>query len=81
MSEWEDGMDGKIVRSSPYGRQLADVAYVNALEASNTALKAALKEAFDHLEWIGYGDAWERECARDAGLEQRVKAALEEKRT
>ncbi len=28
-------------------------------------LVAALKAAQEHLEYCGYGDAWERECAGD----------------
>ena len=25
--------------------------------------KKLLKEAYDHLEYCGYGDSWERECS------------------
>ena len=39
-------------------------------------LKAALQEAYDHLEWCNYGDAWESECARDAKLRQQIETAL-----
>ena len=25
--------------------------------------RSLLKEAFDHLEYCGFGDSWERECS------------------
>ena len=37
----------------------------------------ALQEANDHLEYCGYGDSWERECAIDGGLDKKIEAALE----
>ena len=40
------------------------------------ALADALKAARDHLEYVGYGDAWERECAESIGLEDEIKEAL-----
>lgn len=36
----------------------------------------ALQEAHDHLEYCGYGDSWERECARDSGLPEKIEEAL-----
>ena len=36
----------------------------------------ALKEARDHLEYCGYGDNWERECAIDSGLPEKIAEAL-----
>ena len=27
--------------------------------------EALLKEVYDHLEYCGYGDAWERSCATE----------------
>lgn len=39
-------------------------------------LLEALKEARDHLEYCGYGDKWERECAQEAKLSQKIDAAV-----
>jgi hypothetical protein len=39
-------------------------------------LVAALKAAKDHLDYCGYGDRWERECAKEAKLEQQIDNAL-----
>ncbi len=39
-------------------------------------LKEALTEARDHLEYCGYGDKWESECAERNGLEEKIEAAL-----
>lgn len=38
----------------------------------------ALNAAHEHLEWCGYGDSWERECAMEAKLPQKIEAALAE---
>ena len=38
-------------------------------------LRSLLKEAYRHLEWIGYGDSYESECARDDKLPQRLEEA------
>jgi hypothetical protein len=35
-----------------------------------------LKEAEAHLDYCGYGDSWERECAKASRLEERIAAAL-----
>jgi uncharacterized protein (DUF1684 family) len=37
----------------------------------------ALKSARDHLEYCGYGDSWERECAQASGLGNQIKKAVE----
>jgi hypothetical protein len=39
-------------------------------------LAKALKEAIDHLDYCGYGDSWERECAHDSGLPDRLETAM-----
>jgi hypothetical protein len=39
-------------------------------------LAEALSSASDHLDLCGYGDAWERECAKDAGLSEQIDQAL-----
>ncbi len=40
-------------------------------------LRAALTAAQEHLDYCGYGDSWERECARKAKLEEQIDTALE----
>ena len=44
-------------------------------------LVAALREAAAHLEYCGYGDSWERECAFDRShgqnLPEQIAEALE----
>ena len=37
-----------------------------------------LLEAQQHLEFCGYGDTYERECARDDKLPERISKALQE---
>lgn len=41
-------------------------------------LHAALEAASEHLDYCGYGDSWERECAREAKLPEQIEAALAE---
>ncbi len=43
------------------------------------ALYIALEEAKDHLEYCGYGDAWERSCALEGEdrLDKKIENALE----
>lgn len=36
----------------------------------------ALIAARDHLDYCGYGDSWERECARTQGLEEKLETAI-----
>jgi len=38
-------------------------------------LAETLEEAKDHLDYCGYGDKWERECAGD--LELKIETALD----
>lgn len=40
-------------------------------------LRDALQAAQEHLNYVGYGDVWERDCARQSKLEERINAALE----
>lgn len=40
-------------------------------------LHKALTAAKGHLEYCGYGDKWERECAKESKLEEQIKEALE----
>jgi hypothetical protein len=39
-------------------------------------LVEALEAAKEHLEYCGYGDSWERECAFDAKLPERIAEAI-----
>jgi hypothetical protein len=41
-------------------------------------LAEALEAAKEHLEYCGYGDNWERECAYFAQLPQKIDDALAE---
>jgi len=43
-------------------------------------MRELLQEAYDHLEYCGYGDSWERECAMEAKLPKRLAALLERDR-
>lgn len=36
----------------------------------------ALEAAKEHLEYCGYGDKWERECAKESGLEKQIDDAI-----
>lgn len=38
----------------------------------------ALQNAYEHLEWCGYGDNYERECANAKGLSSELETALED---
>jgi len=49
-----------------------------SVEEKCKLLREALVAAKDHLEYCGYGDNWERECAEAQGLEKKIEAALEE---
>jgi hypothetical protein len=40
-------------------------------------LTEALEAAYQHLEYCGYGDSWERECATAAKLPEQIEDALE----
>lgn len=37
----------------------------------------ALQAAVEHLDYCGYGDSYERECAREDKLPEKLEAALE----
>lgn len=40
-------------------------------------LREALQAAQAHLDYCGYGDKWERECAAEEKLEEKINDALE----
>lgn len=50
----------------------------DSLTQENKALREALLSAQAHLEYTGYGDKWERECALtgDDRLDKKIEAAL-----
>lgn len=37
----------------------------------------ALEAANNHLDWIGWGDSYERGCANDDHLPEKIQEALE----
>lgn len=39
-------------------------------------LLEALVAALEHLEYCGYGDSWERSCARESKLPQKINQAI-----
>jgi hypothetical protein len=41
-----------------------------------TKLLEALEAASEHLDYCGYGDRWERECAKERKLEQQIAEAI-----
>lgn len=43
-------------------------------------LQQALSDAQDHLDFCGYGDRYEAECAREHGLEKQIVEALSKAR-
>ena len=40
-------------------------------------LRDALDLAWKHLDYCGYGDSWERECARSSKLDEKIADAME----
>lgn len=49
---------------------------INALAEHVKTLRSAPEAAKKHLEYCGYGDSWERECAQEAKLEDKIEEAL-----
>ncbi len=49
---------------------------ISSHEAEVGRLREALEAARDHLNYMGYGDSWERECARADGLPDKIEKAL-----
>lgn len=41
-------------------------------------LYEALVDAYSHLDYCGFGDSWERECADAQGLENKIISAIQE---
>jgi len=65
------------VNSIPWGPVVVDVALLADILATSDGLREALEAARDHLEFCGYGDAYERECAEAQGLSNQIDRALE----
>ena len=71
---------GAIETFREYATPSAIKRLVNAYDADQAKIKAlvdALTDAKSHLEFCGYGDSYERECAKAGKLEQRIAAAIE----
>lgn len=51
--------------------------YFTWLELRVEQLKEALECAEEHLDYCGWGDSYERECARNEKLPEKVREALE----
>ncbi len=54
----------------------ANGAFIVKAVNSHDQLVKALKLAQSQLEYCGYGDAWERECAEEADVEGKIDEAL-----
>jgi hypothetical protein len=50
---------------------------VIALESLLKEAIVTLSKAHKHLEYCGYGDEWERNCARDSKLDECIITVLE----
>src|SRR5262249_21154797 len=70
--EGSKGRSSESTRSIPMTRRREP-----SLTPLERQLLKALKAAKDHLDYCGYGDNWERQCAQAAKLEQTIDAAIE----
>jgi chromosome segregation ATPase len=52
-------------------------AEIGSLREALKQTREALNDAKEHLDYCGWGDSWERECAKAQGLEPKVDAALD----
>lgn len=69
---------GALDPNSEEGVALSKLAAALAEARENVKrLHDALQHASDHLEYCGYGDNWERECAMDSKLPEEIRAALD----
>lgn len=50
----------------------------DTVRAEYERLRAVFLRAAEHLDYCGYGDGWERECAADSGLVAEVTALAAE---
>lgn len=51
------------------------IATITTLRNWQRKLATVLEEAEQHLDYCGYGDKWERECAEASKLSERIAAA------
>ena len=51
-------------------------AKIKKLENVNTDLLEALESASEHLDYCGYGDRWEKECAYADKLPEKIEKAI-----
>jgi hypothetical protein len=67
-------LEEELIRkeASDFERSKAFQKLAEELEVKNEKLTKALKVASDHLDYCGYGDSWERECARAAKLPEQI---------
>lgn len=56
---------------------MGKIAPVNFMDKTIKVLLEALKAAQEHLEYCGYGDRWERECAKESKLKEKIDHAIE----
>lgn len=76
---WLTGI-GKFCQGSGFTKDEADL--IARLLNGESRLLVALKAAEAHLDYTGYGDSWERECAISSdipGLIERTIAEAERK--
>lgn len=50
----------------------------DTMKAMAVLLFETLRDAAEHLNYCGYGDKWERECAKEGKLQERIESALQE---
>jgi hypothetical protein len=51
-------------------------AEIETLKQEIKDVQEAFQEASSHLDYTGYGDKWERECAEHANLPEKVSNGL-----
>ena len=51
-------------------------AKITELQEEVRQLREALQKAKEHLEYCNYGDSWERECAYNDKLPEKIEKAL-----
>ncbi len=72
--QWNAEWDKKAARQEENRAKRTEI---ERRAAAYPDLLEALKAASDHLDYCGYGDSWERECAVASGLEKQIEDALE----
>ncbi len=55
---------------------LASRQRLSRLQARVERLRKLLQESYDHHEYCGWGDPWERECVSESGLCDRIMKEL-----